>query len=388
MRTWKRADRDGVYYVQIPGQGGWVSSGQTSKPRAIAWALAKATGGATADVTLGVYAKEFFLPGSCPRIRLLEEAGERNVSKSWQNVRQVLDAFILPRWGKTMLVTIRPKAFFEWLASPELTTSKEFDGKVRPLSAGQRNRIHSAMNHIFAQAAFDGLLETNPLDSIPWIKKRGAGRGSFSVAELALLFPADDAELVRIWGTLKWAVFFLVVYDSALRPGEALALRWRDWHPAHRAFVVGRGVDNLGRIGPIKTARKGVAKKVGLVGERAATLLGRLRAPLEPGDDDLVFPASRFRHNAGSTMRTMAASDHFIKSLARAGVPRVRPGVEELPRTQYCLRHTRNTELRTERGDESARLLMGHTPGSSMTDHYDHPEDADLILRALRSAGR
>lgn len=164
MRTWKRADRDGVYYVQIPGQGGWVRSGQTSKPRAIAWALAKATGGATADVTLGVYAKEFFLAGSCPRIRLLEEAGERNVSKSWQNVRQVLDAFILPRWGKTMLVTIRPKAFFEWLASPELTTSKEFDGKVRPLSAGQRNRIHSAMNHIFAQAAFDGLLETNPLD--------------------------------------------------------------------------------------------------------------------------------------------------------------------------------------------------------------------------------
>ena len=388
VRTWKRADRDGIIYVVVPGTSGFVSSGQTVKRKAVEWALLKASGGATPDVTLGVYAKDFFIPGLCPRIRLLEEAGDRNVPQTWYNFRQVLDDYILPRWGKTMLAAIRAKPFFEWLASAELVTVKEFNGIARPLSAGQRNRIHNAMNHIFEQAIFDGIIDRNPLLSVPWIKKRGPGRGTFSVEELGKLFPADDSALVAVWGTLAWAAFFSVLRDSAMRPGEELALTWSDWHPAHLALIVSKGVDQLGKIGPLKTAKRGVSKKAVLVSPRSAELLKKLREARDAKPEDLIFPASRFEKNAGATMKTAAANRAFLLGLKRAGVPRVREGVQEMPRTEYCLRHTRNTELRTGQGDAATRLLMGHTEGSSMTDLYDHPEDADLIIRAKAAGGR
>lgn len=147
-------------------------------------------------------------------------------------------------------------------------------------------------------------------------------------------------------------------------------------------------MDQKGRIGGLKTAKSGVSKKVALVGMRTASLLEEIRRRVEPSPDDLVFPSARFRGKKGLPMRTMVAYDHFLASLERAGVPRVRPGTDEPPRTQYCLRHTANTGFRTDFGDEAAQLLMGHMPGSGMTERYDHPDDEELVARALKAVGR
>lgn len=395
VRVTKRKDRGGVYYVIIPGTAGWVSSGQTNKAKAIDWALIKAHGEFGPDVTLEEYTKNFFLPDLCPRIKLKEQAGGKNVDQTWSNLRQLLVVYLWPRWGKTMLTAIRAKAFFDWLSDPGMMTVKKFGGEPRPLSAPQRNKIHSAMNHIFEQAMFDELVKSNPLTAVPWLKDPAPPRSIFTDEEIKTLFPADEAELDRIWGTRRWAVFFMLAADTGMRPHETLALRWRDWHPAPRAFIVARGVDLRGNIGPLKTVKKGVTKKVALVGMRTASLLEEARksdaeavAPAALDPEALVFPTARFKHNLGRAMKTMVAYDHFLASLERAKIPRSRPGTGEPPRTQYCLRHTANTGFRTDFGDEAAQLLMGHMPGSGMTERYDHPEDEDLVARALKAVGR
>ena len=387
VRATKRKDRGGVYYVVVPGTAGWVSSGLTNRTKAVEWALVKAHGEFGPDVTLGEYTKNFFLPGVCPRIKLKEQAGGKNIDQTWANLRQLLETYIWPRWSETMLVAIRSKPFFDWLTG-DLQTTKKFSGSTRPLSAAQRNKIHSAMTHVYAQAMFDGIAKEDPLAAVPWLTNNAPARGVFSDEEMKTLFPMDEVELERIWMTRWWAVFFMAAADTGMRPHETLALRWQDWHPAPRAFVVSRGVNSKGQVGGLKTERLGVKKKVALVGLRTASLLEEMRKEREPAPDDLVFPSARFRGKRGLPMRTMVAYDHFLASIERAGVPRVRPGVDEPPRTQYCLRHKANTGFRTDFGDEAAQLLMGHMPGSGMTEHYDHPDDAELVARALRAVGR
>ena len=52
-------------------------------------------------------------------------------------------------------------------------------------------------------------------------------------------------------------------------------------------------------------------------------------------------------------------------------------------RSLYCLRHTANTRMRTDVGDEAARLVMGHTT-QKMTEHYDHPDETAIMVRARK----
>jgi len=79
-------------------------------------------------------------------------------------------------------------------------------------------------------------------------------------------------------------------------------------------------------------------------------------------------------------MRTTTMTHHFSKSITKAEV-------EANGRTLYYLRHTAKTGFRTKLGDESARLLRGHTT-QVMTEHYDHHEDEELIIRAVKASNR
>jgi integrase len=404
VKTWKRSDAGGVYYVRIPGTSGWKSSGLTRKAAAIEWALRQAGGGHSSDTLLGEYAKDFFIPGLCPIVAIREATGGKNTLKHWDDQRAVLEHYILPRWGKTMVGAIDAKAVFGWLSSPELIRAKpsEESGqewRKSPLSGAHRNRILIVFRAIMAHAVFDRLIQANPLVAVPRMRQTGAPRGTFDEKELAKLFPLDEGEMARIWGGLRWATLYMILADTGLRPSEALALRWRDWHGSAHAFVVSRKIDSRGQPGPLKTARKGIAKRVALVRGRTAELIDDLmEARLEPGPrsrralpavareddpellDGLLFPATRIRHSPYQPMRVGVAGIHFAESLERAGV-------EANGRTLYCLRHTANTGFRTELGDEAARLLMGHT-NAKMTEHYDHPEDAQLVVRALKAVGR
>jgi integrase len=372
------------FYVTIPGRGKkYVSSKQTTRKKAVAWALAQATGRSSPDVLLGVYAKDFFIPGSCPRVELMEGAHGKNTLKHWDTLRQLFEDYVLPGWGETMLAAVEPAQVLKWLQSPSLLTVRAFAGEHRPLSVARRNTLLVVLNHIYDQAVFELVLPGNPLRSIPGlVDHQEKVREIFTDAEIAAMFPASPADLDKLWGSRQWALLFMVLADTGCRPSEVLALRWKDWHPTTGGFVVAERIDSAGKAGPLKTSRKGIKRKVALVGYRTKALLEDLWAQLEPGDLDLIFPASRMTIRQGQPMRVAVAGNHFCDRLDKDISTVKRKG-----RTLYCLRHTANTGFVTDFGDDTARLLMGHTT-KKMTETYDHPEDAELMARAARAVGR
>lgn len=373
------------FYVKIPGRaGGYVSSGQTTRKKAIAWALLQASGGISIDVTLREYGRDFFIPGLCPIVRRRERAQGSKSVKHWDTLRQVWKDYVLAEWGNMMVAGIRPAKVFDWV-SGDLKTIKEFgeEGKKssRPISTARRNTIMVALRLAFDQAVFDELLPGNPLKAIPRLSDdKKTERGVFTEKELLAMFPADNEALDVIWAGRIWAALYLVLADTGLRPSEALALRWTNWHPSSRAFVVYEKIDSRGQPGPLKTAGKGVSKKVALVSQRTAEILEGIWEAKKPTREALLFPAQKFAHTEGQPMRVAVAGNHFVTSLSRARIA-------ANGRTLYSLRHTANTGFRTNYGDEATRLLMGHKT-SKMTDHYDHPEDAELVARALKAVGR
>lgn len=380
------------FYVTIPGRDKkYVSSGQTSRKRAIEWALREAMGKVSPDVLLGDYAKDFFVPPLCPIIKLRERAHGKRTLKHWDTMRQLLTDYILPRWGRTMVESIDAAPVFDWLESDQLMTVKEFatgDGLTkapRPLSTARRNGIIIAFWEVMQQALFDKLILSNPLAAIPAFSDEGEKvQEIFTDEESAAVFPADLKELDRIWGGRRWAALYMVLDDTGHRPSEVLSLRPRDWHPADRAYVVAEKIDSRGQRGPLKSPKKnaGVKRKVGLVGVRTADLIEGIILENKLGDDDLLFPAPRMSSRRGMPMRVAVAGNHFCTALDKPGSPVVRRG-----RTLYALKHGAVTGFRTDLGMDEAALLVGHS-SREMGDTYDHPDDAKMVARAKKAAGR
>jgi integrase len=334
VRTWKREDRGGVYFVKVPGTASWRSSGLTKKGHAVEWALKVAHGGYTPDVSLSEYAKDFFVPGLYRRVSLIEKSKGKNAIGHWNQLRQLLVDFILPAWGHRPLAMISPSEVFQWMSSDTLVTVRKQKATPHPLSAIRRNRILIALNQVFDQAVFEQILPANPLKSVPTLALDSKEKQVFTDKEVAKLFPADLAKLDAIWGGRSWVVLAMVLEDSGLRPAEALALRWRGWYPASRAFLVWESIKENGQPGPLKTAKKGVKKKVALVSSRTASLLLQLRG--EAGPDAFVFPSTKFTRTRGQPMRTTTMTHHFAKAL-----PKRELGRTEERSTACVMRRTR-----------------------------------------------
>jgi len=386
VKTWKRADKGGVVYVVIPGTSGWRSSGKTKRTAAVDWALIQASGSISADVTFGVYARDFFIPGLCRRVTHIEGAHGKNSRHHWDVLRQLLEDYCLPKWGGVMLAALTPPRLYAWLLDPKLIGVKT----GAPLSVATRNKLRVAMKHVLDHAAFEGIIAGGIVSTVPVQTLGTVEPDLFTADEMALLFPDSLEELDRVWGGRRWAAYGLILADtSGPRPSEVLALRWRHWHPAHQAFVCSERVGRTGQVGPLKSSRKerGVKRKALLVSTWTMLILEDWRLKLSPKPDDLIFPAIRFVNRPDQPMTVTTAEHHFVRVMVRAGVTALKPGSSAKPRTQYCLRHGANTRARTLHGDAAAQLLLGHAPGSGMTEHYDHPEDADMITRAKAALG-
>ncbi len=80
----------------------------------------------------------------------------------------------------------------------------------------------------------------------------------------------------------------------------------------------------------------------------------------------MIFPSVN-----RNTLKPEVSNKHFKASCDRAGL-------ERNDRTQYCLRHTFDTELLKKLNRETVQDLMGHT---SYRKEYDHRTGEDLLLQ-------
>ncbi len=138
----------------------------------------------------------------------------------------------------------------------------DLKGKNRPLADATKNKILVTLRHVLQEAKEQGIIDTNPASEIEMITERKKRREIFTPEEIKILFPESQNELMQIWLTKNWELFFRVETCCGLRPGEVSALTWEDFYPDLNGLVINKSVDNrTGEIKGIKSEKTGMSEK-------------------------------------------------------------------------------------------------------------------------------
>ncbi len=151
-----------------------------------------------------------------------------NSPRTVEFYRHLWNTHVVPFLGHHRLTALTNDVLRDWQTSRAQATSTH-TGK--PLSARTQQAVYSVLRAVLNEAIRDGLLERNPL-SATGVRAPKGERGRPSALSDATII----ALLRQIVGTWLHALIVLM-YLTAVRPGEALGLRWADldleagvWH--------------------------------------------------------------------------------------------------------------------------------------------------------------
>ncbi|MHB8695416.1 MAG: tyrosine-type recombinase/integrase [Solirubrobacteraceae bacterium] len=232
--------------------------------------------------------------------------GSSLARKTQLHYEQMMNKHVLPELGPLELRAITPETIARWQAD---------------LLADGYGRV--AIRHAFdllgsiLQRAFEGgQIQTNPARAV-----RKAPRPRR--AEVRPL-PPVSIERMRAASTARDATLISVLAYAGLRPGEALALQWRDVR--EQTIRVERAVS----LGEEKDTKTAAHRTVRLLPPLAADLREWRMRSGRPGDKALIFPSATgtvWSQPAYQSWRRRV----FKRSLDGAGIEHARP---------YDLRHS------------------------------------------------
>lgn len=150
--------------------------------------------------------------------------------------------------------------------------------------------------------------------------------------------------------------FFVILYESGMRPQELTQLRWKNVR-----IDVGQGLSQI-HIFATKTAR---ARTVFV--KEATSYLRKL---FDNRASEYVFPA----HEDANTPLPKSTSFRWVQEMGKA------VGLNIFP---YLLRHTRAHELYSRMPAKVAQKFMGH--GSDMSNLYAHISSKDIKESMLKT---
>jgi len=209
----------------------------------------------------------------------------------------VLDAHIVPKWGKQALSTIKGVNVENWLC---LLT--RIDGK--PASPATKAKIRNIMSALFAHAIRNGWAAHNPIESVRTPSKR--------LREPEILTPEEARALLR---ELHQRERTMVLLDAStgLRRGELIALRWRDFDfDSGTAFITKSVWRNVEGDTKTPASRKPVPVQPMVVEELKAWR----RSSLYKSEDDYLFP-SVLKNGAQPITPDMILRRHIRPALKR-----------------------------------------------------------------------
>ena len=363
FRFKRRRRKDGRVYVVVydhePGRE--VSTGvpvhrddtATGGPgydEAVSWAYANLSS-RPLHITVREATAEMFT-ATCTWRRRVTAKGRRFSSTYFSLHRSRLVHYVWPRWGAYEPQQIRPAQIDEWLLDLQSTTT----GKA--LSPEMKNKVLQTMRKTLDELEYQGILEQghNPARLVAYYTDREKKRRPITMDEFHKLFPEDQDELVRIWGTLRWAAFFYVMATTGMRPGEVAAMDLAYWIKGV-GYPVSQAIDpDTREIKGLKTSEAGVTVKPAYFNDRAEALLTMLVYQGSP-QSGLLFAGMD-----GRGMPPETANKHFKASCVRAGV-------ELGGRTQYSLRHFYSTTIAAHLTEEQAAAYLGQR---TYRGEYDH----------------
>lgn len=350
-----------IGYLEEPGV--WHQTPEEDKARAVAWARrnkGRLLSGAEKSLTLEPIMRDFFGPSGAWRKRMAAK-GQTLSDRHLSNYDAMVRNYLIPLFGDA-----DPRELTARYIDDILLETKSKSG--RELASGTKYKILHAFTVILGDLAETGVIPSNPLQGVkPYSKAPIRPRTALPREVLEALFPPSHSEAVRVWGRSMWAAFFVVLYDTGMRPGEARALTWESVYEEEGAVVIRRAEKAGGGIGATKT---GVVR-AGRLSARALQELAIWRMESRhSADKDLVFTL-----DGRAPITSMAATYAF-----RAGVKAIGKEKEGASWTPYYLRHSFVTYSLAALDSREVALLAGHSEAISQA-VYSHPDDKVVLER-------
>ena len=317
-------------------------------------------------ITLNDFTTDFFIWDKCDWIKNQHDKGKAFDISMAKMRRAHLKNYILPEFGEEKFDTIdTPNSRLlavnieKWLSNLSLANST-------------KNNILSTFRIVMKWAKKHKLIKYNPLEATEQFSKLDyKERDALSMEELLMLFPADNAELIKIWGSLYWTTLFLLLATTGMRSQEVRSLIWSDIIWDEGIICIERAVKLHGAIGTTKSRYE----KATFLPDRTVEMLKhwKTESPFAL-DESLIFygkdettPLPRDRIGDVLQQRfSLLPEDH----------PVIRSGKHITP---HCFRTTYNTLMRRVIPEDMLRLQLGHK-SIAMTNRYDRAKMLEKIL--------
>jgi len=358
-----------VTFAHIPSK--WFSTGTHNMTEAVLWAEKKLLNdiGITSqkkDLTLKEFADGFFIEDKQGYRKRNEKRNKYYTDMYYVAHQSRLDNYIIPKFGDFLLSVISDVMIEDWFV--DLHSYKS--GKE--LADDSKNKVLFCFRIVLQEAKRQRYIKVNPAASVQEITSRHVPRDHFTEIELFKMFPRNEEELLRIWGSRKWATYFLVMRDTGFRPGEVAGLARKSFNQQYKGLYTEQSINFRTReaVKRIKTSGKGKNYKVGLLtNQTIEQLMKHIQEQEITEDDALIFLVN------GRAIIPETANKHLKLSLKKTDV-------KLNGRTQYSLRHSFETALAGNIDQKILLELMAHT---NFRKEYDHrtPED---ILKQLQPA--
>lgn len=176
-------------------------------------------------------------------------------ARTLANGRQYLALYVLPTLGNRKLSDLTLREIDHLYAAmqtgklPAPDNTPRWSGK--PLAPATIRMAHGALSEALSQAVKWGMLPFNPASEATLPKGESREKRALSAQERARFIAASEGALHR--------VFYRVLMDTGMRPGEACALKWEDIDFANGRLTVSKattqGKDGKPMLGPPKTAK-------------------------------------------------------------------------------------------------------------------------------------
>lgn len=351
----------------IPGK--WISSGEESIEEAILFAEKRIQkdlyGNRDSDITLHEFARDIFTEKDPYGIRKRDAKHGREYSEAYYRQKQsFLEHYILKRFGAQTIGSIIDVAIEDWLLDLTLLDGSE-------MAADTRNKILTTFRLVLQEARRQGIVRENEADKVQMVIVRNEAREPFTKKELEAMFPKDDSEMEKLWGSVFWAAYFLIMRDTGFRPGEVAALRIDSYTPELHGVFSRSSVDYKTRSvkAAIKTTFSGKDYKIGILTAQTERFLARRISECRKKGEEYLFLID------GRNIEPSTSNKHFKASIFLL--------VPLRGRTQYCLRHSFETDLAGEVEDKVLAELMAHTRFNPAYDHRT-PERLMKQLQPVR----
>ena len=317
--------------------------------------------GISVKITLGDFAKNMFTARGKGSYYELRQNTSNLADFWWDNCKTKYERYIRPAFGDVPLNEIDAPMIQNWYLNMDKYATKH-------LSASTLKKNLDVLSTILEYAIFKGYIKFNPSKNVFRKPEKCKPHEIYNNRETARMFPNSKEELERIWGSLRWACYFMVLNDTGFRPGEAAGISIRNYFPDKRGVYTEQSVDSYtGKLkDSIKTTySKGYSYKIGKLSEYTVGWISLMIAEEGLQNDDLLF-----RNDRGRLVTTAASNKKLRNACALLGIRY---------RSCYSFRTTFFT-IRAGEMNESVLLeLMGHKKWRTCYDARTPEEILDRI---------